>query len=283
MAARIRPLFACAALGSLAACASTGERRDSVQATEAPARAATAQAGATDDWELRGWRIIGCCCNSPCPCRINKKPTYCHGCDHTDVVHIDRGHLGDVDMSGVSWTMVGRGFGKDTSATWVYIYVDDDATDAQVEALKTMLNGNVAALKDRAPYLVGNFIGLREVPMKTWVSKEGTAYGCEIPGILDFRTSAIFNPGKSEPVTSTGILDAFADRFVHAEAVAHTWNDPQVGYAWDLTGRQANQAGFVLNQKIADAGHYGWGCWSAHSTFGDESQYVEETVAAGHH
>ena len=32
-----------------------------------------------EPWEMHGSRLIGCCCTPPCPCRINKKPTHCHG------------------------------------------------------------------------------------------------------------------------------------------------------------------------------------------------------------
>src|SRR5260221_373716 len=63
-------------------------------------------------FELVGSRIIGCCCATPCPCRLNEKPMHCHGCDHTDAVHIDRGYIGDTDMGGMSWVVVGRGFGE---------------------------------------------------------------------------------------------------------------------------------------------------------------------------
>src|SRR5262245_64077763 len=97
-----------------------------------------AAAKAADDWQLVGWRIIGCCCPAPCPCRINKKPTNCHGCDHTDVVHVDRGTLGATKMDGVTYVLVGRGFGESVDGNWVYCYVDDKASDAQVAALQQM-------------------------------------------------------------------------------------------------------------------------------------------------
>jgi len=269
-------LFAIAAVGLAASmtvtgCA-TGERRDAVESNKPAA-----------DWELRGWRIIGCCCTAPCPCRINKKPTFCHGCDHTDVVHVDQGRLGEVAMDGVTWAMVGRAFGKDTNETWVYVYVDDDASDAQVEALKAMLNDSVSSLKDRAPFLAGKFVGLREVPMTVSVNSRRTEYDCEIPGVLAFETRSIFNPGHSEPVVSTGILDSFGDRFVHADALVHTLDDPSIGYRWNLTGRQANQADFVLNQAVVERVGLGWGCWSAHSQFGDQGLYGEEELRGETH
>jgi len=97
------------------------------------------------DFELRGSRIIGCCCGTPCPCRLNKKPMQCHGCDHTDAVHIEKGHIGPVKMDGVNWVVVGRGFGEKTDANWVVVYLDDKATPEQEKALADMLGGDLKA------------------------------------------------------------------------------------------------------------------------------------------
>src|SRR6186997_1225816 len=113
--------IAAAALGAagLAAWAGSG----AIAAGNGPARGASSAsapaksgggAAAKAAFDLKGWRLIGCCCASPCPCRLNKKPLHCHGCDHTDAVHIYKGYVGDVDMSGMTWVIVGRGFGEKT-------------------------------------------------------------------------------------------------------------------------------------------------------------------------
>jgi hypothetical protein len=246
------------------ACA--GPSRREVAASTSPAPA----------WSLQGWRIIGCCCTAPCACRINKKPSYCHGCDHTDVVHVERGQLGGVRMDGVQWTVVGRGFGEGLDANWAYVYVDDDASAEQVAALGSWLGAGVAAWGAKAPYLAGDFRGLREVPMTTRVSSDRREYAVSIPGILEFQTRAIVNPGQREPVVSTGIMDAFGDRFVHSDALLHTYADATLGASWDLTGRQSNQADFAVDAARVAQGGIGWGCWTAHSDFGDGAPYGEQ-------
>ena len=58
-------------------------------------------------WRLEGTRLIGCCCNAPCSCRINKPPSYMHGCDSSTAVQIDRGHINGVKMVGYN-TGAGR-------------------------------------------------------------------------------------------------------------------------------------------------------------------------------
>jgi len=257
----------------LAGCASTG--RDEIANAREPS------ASAAQDWDLAGWRVIGCCCPAPCPCRINKKPMYCHGCDHTDIVHVERGTLGGTKMDGVTWVVVGRVFGKDPSKNWTYVYVDEKADEAQVKALGDWLGGVVAATGAKAPHLAGTFAGMREVPMTVTASAKKREYGCTIPGILELETRAIVAPGHAEPVMSTGILDSFGDRFVHSDTLVHKYDDRTIGYSWDLTGRQSNQAEFVLTPALAEKGHFGWGCWSAHEDLGDSEPYGEELRAHG--
>jgi hypothetical protein len=229
-------------------------------------------------FRLEGSRIIGCCCGSPCPCRINKKPMQCHGCDHTDAVHIDRGFMGPTRMDGLTWIVVGRGFGEKTDHNWVVVYLDEKATSAQEKALTDMLGGDLKAWGPKARHLAGEFKGVKRVPITYTISPDRREWSAQIPGILDLKTRAIINPGHREPVVSTGIMDAFGDRFVHADAIAHKYHDVQLSYEWDLTGRQANQADFVLTPERVAQGGIGWGCWTAHSDYDDKSLYLEQMI-----
>ncbi len=238
---------------------------------------ASARIALPGDWELEGWRIIGCCCAAPCPCRINKKPMFCHGCDHTDVVHISKGHIGGVRVDGLDYAITGRVFAEDPKANWTYVYVNDRATEEQYKAITDWLGAQVKGMGPKADHLVGKFVGAREVPMTSTASRDGMEHGCEIPGILEIRTKAIVNPGLANPVVSTGVLDAFGDRFVHADAPVHKYQDPQLGYKYDLSGRQANHADFHLRSTDPVAQH-GWGCWTANAALGGTGEYQERML-----
>jgi hypothetical protein len=229
-------------------------------------------------FEMRGSRIIGCCCGAPCPCRLNKKPMQCHGCDHTDAVHIDRGHVGPVRMDGVTWVVVGRGFGEKTDANWVVVYLDEKASPEQEKALTDMLGGDLKAWGPKAKHLAGDFKGVKRVPLTYAVSADKMQYEAHIPGLLDLKVRAHVNPGHTAPVVSTGIMDAFGDRFVHADCLVHTYKDTQLKYEWDLTGRQSNFAEFVLNPDRVAKGAIGWGCWTAHSEYNDKEPYQEQLI-----
>lgn len=260
-------------LAVLTACASPPP------ATSTPSTGAQA---APIAWDFEGSRIIGCCCMAPCPCRINKKPTYCHGCHFTEAIHVEKGHIGDVRVDGLDYAIVGRGFGEESGAGWSHIYVSDRATDAQYDALQKLMVQNVGALGPKAKYLAGDFLGFRKVPMTYTISADRREYGVTVPGVLTFSTRAITNPGRTEPVVSTGVLDSYGDRFVHAETLVHKLDDAKIQHSWDLAGRQANQADFVVGSTRVAAGGIGWGCWSAHAELGDTAPYPETQTAGGH-
>lgn len=256
------------------------ERRPRAAAPVRPSRAKIAAAPA---WELKGSRIIACCCTAPCPCRINKPPTFCHGCDATTAVRIDRGHLGRVRMDGVAYAVVQRSFAADVAGNWLTVYISDTASPAQVQALRAMFDESLKPLGKKLPYLVGKVLAIQSVPMTYHVSADRREHHATIPGILEVKTRAIILPGHRKPVVSTGIFDEFGDQFIHAEPLVHTYRDPTVGREWDLAGRQANQADFALNPKRVARGGIGWGCWSAHADFGSREKYPEQIIGGEHH
>ncbi len=264
-----RALLKAIAILLLGACATTHRGSPPAGATAAPGMPSL---------DLVGSRIIACCCPSPCPCRLDLKPTNCHGCDHTDAVHFERGTIDGVAVDGVTYCFVGRGFGEDVAQNWAYVYVDDDTTAAQQAALQKFLDATIAAFGDKAGHLCGKFLGLRRVPMTYTVSADRRDYACAIPGVLDLKTRAIVNPGRTAPAVSSGILDAWGDRFVHAECLAHKYDDPSIRYSWDLTGRQCNQADFAIDSARLAKGGIGWGCWTAHGEFGDRRPYGQALI-----
>jgi hypothetical protein len=180
-------------------------------------------------------------------------------------------------MDGVTYALVGRGFGEDPDGTWVTVYLDERASEEQAEALGKWLSEGVEALGPKAAFLAGDFKGIRRVPLAYSVSEDGREYTASIPGILELHCKAHVNPGHSDPVVTTGVLDAFGDRFIHADTLAHRYEDPELGYEWDLAGRQSNWCEFSTDSEEAKRGG-GWGCWTAHSSFGDAGQYQEEMV-----
>lgn len=93
------------------------------------------------DWSISGPQIANCNCDTGCPCQFMALPT--HGdCRAMTAMRIDKGHFGDVDLSGVLWCWllawpkaVHEGNGE------VRMIVSDHATPAQRNAVLTILSG----------------------------------------------------------------------------------------------------------------------------------------------
>lgn len=228
-------------------------------------------------WSIQGKRIIGCCCGTPCPCRLNKKPMLCHGCDATTAVHIESGSIRGVKMDGLTFVLTARAFGEAPSGNWLHLYVDARATPEQVKALEWLLtNGMPPISKQKAPHLLGKSLGMSKASIAWKVTNRGRDWSVSIPGLLSLRTRALYLPGHKKPAVSENILDDFGTQFLHADCLEHVYNDKKIRRSWNLTGRQCNQAPFALDAKRVAKGSIGWGCWSAHSDFGDKSKYQQQ-------
>ena len=93
---------------------------------------ATGNSSGTPKWALEGTWTDSCCCKVACPCLFGSGPTegFCQGASH---VQIDAGNYGDVKLDGMAVVLT-HDIGK-----WAKIYVTDDATDQQLEALGALM------------------------------------------------------------------------------------------------------------------------------------------------
>ena len=93
------------------------------------------------EWRMQGPEIANCNCDWGCPCQFNALPT--HGdCRAMTAVRIDKGHFGDVDLSGIAFCgmfawpkAIHEGNGE------AFVVISDHATEAQRNALLTILSG----------------------------------------------------------------------------------------------------------------------------------------------
>jgi hypothetical protein len=97
------------------------------------------------DWMIEGVEFNNCNCDYGCPCQFESLPDK-GNCQGFEVVRIDRGHFGDVRLDGLCAALIyawpGPIFeGKGQMQT----VIDERATEAQREALKTVLHGGETA------------------------------------------------------------------------------------------------------------------------------------------
>lgn len=93
------------------------------------------------DWYIEGESYGNCNCAFGCPCQFEALPTY-GDCRGFEALRIDKGHFGDVDLSGLNIAMfyswpgpIFEGKGE------LQAIIDERANEKQREALETVLHG----------------------------------------------------------------------------------------------------------------------------------------------
>lgn len=114
------------------------------------------------DWAMSARLVESCCCNAICPCMVGSPPTlgFCHG---NRLVQIDEGHLGDVDLDGVTFIVTFN------IGNWTKLYFSDEASEAQVGA-------TVELLRKQSGFLYGDLLEVERVPMQVERSAARIAY-----------------------------------------------------------------------------------------------------------
>jgi hypothetical protein len=93
------------------------------------------------DWYIEGKAFGNCNCNYGCPCQFEDLPT--HGnCQGFEVLHIDKGHFGDVKLEGLRAALLYAWPGPIFEGNGaMQVVVDERANAKQREALIKVLHG----------------------------------------------------------------------------------------------------------------------------------------------
>lgn len=93
------------------------------------------------DWYIEGRTFGNCNCVYGCPCQFEDLPTDGHCCGF-EVIHIDKGHFGDVKLTGLRAALVYAWPGPVFEGNGeLQAIIEERANDAQRTALETVLHG----------------------------------------------------------------------------------------------------------------------------------------------
>ncbi len=150
------------------------------------------------DWYVEGVEFGNCNCSYGCPCQFEALPT--HGdCRGLEVVRIDRGHFGELDLSGLNIAMlyswpgpIFEGKGE------LQAIVDERANAEQRAALETVLHGKET---DEAATHWWVFCAMSDTihptlfkPIEFEVDVDARTARARIPGVLEATGSPIRPP-----------------------------------------------------------------------------------------
>jgi len=154
------------------------------------------------DWYVEGVAYGNCNCAFGCPCQFEALPTY-GDCRGLEVLQIDKGHFGDVDLSALKIAMfyawpgpIFEGKGE------LQAVIDENASEAQRAALVAILHGKET---EEAATHWWVFCEMSDTihdplfkPIEFEVDIEARTARATIPGVLETTGQPIIPPHSDE-------------------------------------------------------------------------------------
>jgi hypothetical protein len=129
----------------------------------------TTQAGIK--YQLEGRLLEVCTCGVLCPCWVGADPDG-GTCDSAVAWHVDSGTIQGVDVSGHTFAISAHIPGNIFQGNWkVLAYIDDQATQAQQDALLSVFTGQLGGPIADLASLIGEVVGVERVPIIFQVDK----------------------------------------------------------------------------------------------------------------
>ena len=122
-------------------------------------------------YQLDGRLLEVCTCEVICPCWVGLDPDG-GTCDSALGWHIDKGIIEGVDVSGLTIALSAHIPGNVLQGNWrALVYVDDQATQAQQDALLSVFTGQLGGPIADLVSLIGEVVGVERVPITFTVEK----------------------------------------------------------------------------------------------------------------
>ncbi len=116
-------------------------------------------------YEIKGRLLESCTCNTLCPCWVGEDPDG-GKCDGVLCWHVDEGTINGVDVSGRTFTILAHIPGNILLGNWrVVVYVDDEATEEQENALLQLWTGKLGGPVADLAKLVGEVLAVKRAPV----------------------------------------------------------------------------------------------------------------------
>ena len=171
-------------------------------------------------WSLTGSYVETCSCELMCPCNMSMD----HGatydfCRVSLVFHIREGEVDGTDIGALKVAVVADTPKVMTEGNWrLGVFVDDKATDEQMEKLVQVFSGQLGGPMAALTPLVGEILGVERAPID--VIDDGLRHSVRVGDAVDFEIEDIVPFGKEppEPVRFDGMFHPVGSDLTMAEA-----------------------------------------------------------------
>ena len=203
----------------------------------------TTQADTKKTYVLDGTLLEACSCGGPCPCWVGDDPDGGR-CDSVNAYHIDRGQVGGVDVSSLSFVQVNQIPGNVLAGNWrAVFYIDDKATPEQQEAVLNVFGGKLGGPLADVASLVGERVAVHYVPIEHRV--EGGKGTLRVGEVVEAEMAPYTDAnGRPTTIHDTVFSTIPGSPAYLAKASHHRVNIPEYGMIWEFSGRNAIQGDF---------------------------------------
>jgi hypothetical protein len=204
----------------------------------------TAERPAASDlvYQLEGSLIEACSCNVNCPCWIGEDPDLGE-CFAIVAYGIERGRIGDVDVSGLNLVLICHIPGNVLEGNWkVVALVDERGTEEQRDAMLQAFTGKLGGpLGDLWEALIGEVKGVEFVPIDHEVV--GGSGSLRVADLAETEMEPYRGPDGSITTLQNSVFSTVPGSPAWiAKASLHRVNLPQYGMTWEYDGRNAIQS-----------------------------------------
>jgi len=171
-------------------------------------------------WNLKGSYFETCSCDLMCPCNLS----FDHGatydyCRATLVFHVREGEIEGTDVRARKLAVIIDTPKVMTEGNWrLGMFVDEDATDEQMEKLSAVFGGQKGGPMEALAPLVGEVLGVERAPIE--IVEDGVRHSVRIGDAIDFEVEDIvpFGVETGQPVRFDGMFHPVASNLTMAEA-----------------------------------------------------------------
>ena len=171
-------------------------------------------------WKIKGSYFETCSCDLICPCNAS----FDHGatydfCRVTLIFNIKEGEIEGTDVGGVKVAVIADTPKVMTEGNWkLGMFVDEGATDEQVEKLTAVFGGQLGGPMEALSPLVGEMLGVERAAID--VTEDGLRHSVKIGDAIDFEIEDIvpFGIETGEPARLSGLFHPVASELTIAEA-----------------------------------------------------------------
>lgn len=192
----------------------------------------------TEPWTLRGEMALSCSCTLFCPCVVSlglHPPTEGH-CQTWAGVRIDEGRYGTTDLGGINLALMLEIPGLMSRGNWTSaLFIDQAATPAAVDALKTIFSGRAGGSTHLLSILVSTELGAQQVPVS--YRTDGDTRVVSIDKILDGAIKPVQGKDKGRPLEIRNSEYWISPNVTVAQAEKSRFR--AFGRNWNFAGRSA--------------------------------------------